>query len=50
MDQTSSESVKQAINRVAVAHGRIDVLYMNAGKCQHAHQTLYTSIEFHVHL
>ncbi|KAL3154538.1 hypothetical protein ABBQ32_013996 [Trebouxia sp. C0010 RCD-2024] len=31
MDQTSAESVKQAIDRVAVAHGRIDVLYMNAG-------------------
>lgn len=37
MDQTSSESVKQAIDRVAVTHGRIDVLYMNAGKWQISH-------------
>lgn len=32
MDQTTSESVKQAIDRVAVTYGRIDVLYLNAGK------------------
>ena len=31
MDQTSSESVKAAVDRVAVTYGRIDVLYMNAG-------------------
>ena len=35
MDQTSAESVKQAIDRVAVTYGRIDVLYMNAGKQRH---------------
>ncbi len=32
MDQTSAESVKQMINRVAVTYGRIDVLMLNAGK------------------
>ncbi|KAL0048017.1 hypothetical protein WJX82_005770 [Trebouxia sp. C0006] len=31
MDQTSAESVKQMINRVAVTYGRIDVLMLNAG-------------------
>ncbi len=32
MDQTSAESVKAAVDRVAVTYGRIDVLYLNAGR------------------
>ena len=31
MDQTSAESVKAAMDRVALNYGRIDVLYLNAG-------------------
>lgn len=52
MDQTSAESVKQTIDRVAVAHGRIDVLCMNAGKCQHwscIRATPACLYKFHVH-
>ena len=32
LDQTSDDSVKQLIDRVAIEHGRIDVLYLNAGE------------------
>ncbi|KAK9919097.1 hypothetical protein WJX75_009391 [Coccomyxa subellipsoidea] len=32
LDQTSDDSVKQLIDRVAIEHGRIDVLYLNAGR------------------
>ncbi|CAL8465628.1 g5164 [Coccomyxa elongata] len=32
LDQTSDDSVKQLIDQVAVLHGRIDILYLNAGR------------------
>ncbi|CAK0785918.1 hypothetical protein CVIRNUC_009131 [Coccomyxa viridis] len=32
MDQTSDDSVKQLISRVAALYGRIDALYLNAGR------------------
>ncbi|CAL8471634.1 g11176 [Coccomyxa elongata] len=32
LDQTSDDSVKQLIDQVAALHGRIDILYLNAGR------------------
>ncbi len=46
MDQTSAESVKAAVDRVAVTYGRIDVLYLNAGTYRHQHSFMQLIYNF----